>query len=164
MSEHLFGLGDGHLSERAEEIAAEHDATLVNYTDAPCNCGYGCRPHTCKNSRRHWFTTRNYGEPFNSATATAVLDALRAAGEIEPALLYAANRSPTGHAQALAVHRGYDGRWCWYGDQGQEIALQAGEALYRTDGEAITAAHKRWECSGPPRHRFARTPKPYTQT
>lgn len=50
--------------------------------DAQCNCGYGCPPHTCKNSRRHWFATINRGEPFDSDTAKAVMTALMNTGLI----------------------------------------------------------------------------------
>lgn len=72
-NEFHFGLGDGHLPQRVAKIAQKHGATLVNYTDAQCKCGYGCRPHSCKASRRHWFAASNRGEPFNSRLAEAVL-------------------------------------------------------------------------------------------
>jgi hypothetical protein len=83
MSEHMFGLGKNWLDEEAVERAMGEDAddvTLVNYTDAQCNCGYGCAPYTCTASRRHWFATRNNGEPFNSSTEARVLSALKCAG------------------------------------------------------------------------------------
>jgi len=72
-NEFHFGLGDGHLPKRAAKVAVKHGATLVNHTDAQCKCGYGCRPHSCKSSRRHWFAAPNRGEPFNSRLADAVL-------------------------------------------------------------------------------------------
>lgn len=46
MSEYIFGTGPNHLAKRADTIAQRHGARLVNYTDAPCNCGHGCPPHT----------------------------------------------------------------------------------------------------------------------
>lgn len=80
MSEYFFGLGSGWLSKKAAAIAEQHGATLINHTDAGCSCGYGCRPHSCNRSRRHWFATDNRGEPFDSETAKEVLNALHAAG------------------------------------------------------------------------------------
>jgi hypothetical protein len=80
MSEYFFGLGPGWLPKRADKIARKFDAYLVNYTDAQCNCGYGCRPYTCKQSRRHWFACQNLGAPFDKNTADAVLAALSKTG------------------------------------------------------------------------------------
>ena len=82
MSEHMFGLGSGWLPARADKIAQRHEATLCNYTDAQCTCGYGCAPHTCKASRRHWFACDNLGEPFDRERAHSVMADLRAAGII----------------------------------------------------------------------------------
>jgi heterodisulfide reductase subunit B len=76
MSEHMFGLGGGHLPKKISKLARQLGATLVNYTDAQCNCGYGCHPYTCKKSDRHWFTIPNLGEPFNGETAKQVLAAV----------------------------------------------------------------------------------------
>lgn len=67
MSEHFFGLGPGHLPKRADRIARKHGAYLVNFTEP-------------RGERRHWFACANQGEPFDSATARAVLDDLHAAG------------------------------------------------------------------------------------
>lgn len=49
--------GKGHLklTEKQKEIVDSLEAELVNYTDPQCNCGYGCKPHTCEKSKRHWF-------------------------------------------------------------------------------------------------------------
>ena len=69
VSEHFFGLGPGHLSDRADEIAREHGAYLVNHTE----------PH---GETRHWFACPNRGSPFDGATASAVMAALRDAGII----------------------------------------------------------------------------------
>lgn len=80
MSEHFFGLGQGWLPKKADKIAQKHGATLVNYTDAQCNCGYGCPPHKCKKSRRHWFACRNRGNPFDQQTAAAVIADLEKVG------------------------------------------------------------------------------------
>ena len=78
MSEYMFGLGKGHLSQKIAEIAEKHGAKLINYVDPGCSCGYGCSPDKdCPNNKRHWFTTQNLGEPFNSRTANAVLDAIK---------------------------------------------------------------------------------------
>jgi len=70
---HMFGVGRGWLGEKAAAIGRKHGAELVNYTAAQCTCGYGCAPHECERSRRHWFEAENCGEPFNSHTAAAVL-------------------------------------------------------------------------------------------
>ena len=83
MAEHMFGLGKGWLPARASQIARRHDAEMVNYTDASCTCGHGCVVHECPMSRRHWFATANMGEPFNTATASAVMAELRLAGIVE---------------------------------------------------------------------------------
>jgi len=69
MGEHLFGYGPGHLPRRADKIAAEHGARLVNYT-------------LPRGEKVHWFTCPNMGAPFDGATAEAVLDDLRKAGLI----------------------------------------------------------------------------------
>jgi hypothetical protein len=74
---HMFGLGTGWRSKADARIARKLGATLVNYTDASCNCGHGCRPYTCKRSRRHWFEVQNLGEPFNSDKAREVMDAVK---------------------------------------------------------------------------------------
>jgi len=78
MSEHFFLTGKGHLGKRADKIARKHGATLVNYTDPGCGCGYGCTGD-CPENRRHWFACDNLGEPFNGATARAVECDLRQA-------------------------------------------------------------------------------------
>lgn len=77
MSTHQFGLGKGHLSERARRAAKRAGATLVNYTGAQCSCGYGCRPYTCPKSARHWFESPNYGSPHDGQLASEVLAAIR---------------------------------------------------------------------------------------
>jgi hypothetical protein len=78
---HFFGLGPGYLPQKYARIARKHGANLVNYTDAECNCGYGCRPHTCPASRRHWFErNRSYGFPLDNDYEREVMDALAAAG------------------------------------------------------------------------------------
>jgi hypothetical protein len=83
MSEFMFGAGSGWLPAKADKIAKKHGAYLVNYTDAQCKCGYGCKPHTCKASRRHWFGGPNYGAPFDSQLAHRVEDELVEAGIIQ---------------------------------------------------------------------------------
>lgn len=64
-NKYLFGSGKGHLPEEAHKLAAEHGAVLINFTD----------PGT--HEKRHWFSCRNRGEPFNQNTKRAVLTALR---------------------------------------------------------------------------------------
>jgi hypothetical protein len=81
--EYYFGLGRGWLSARADRIARKHGASLVNHTDDRCNCGYNCRPGTCKQSRRHWFAGPNRGEPFDSQLARAVMDEIESAGLLD---------------------------------------------------------------------------------
>jgi hypothetical protein len=67
-SEYFFGGGSGHLPfTKVERIAQRHDAALVNYTEPT-------------GEKRHWFATRNYGTPFNEATAKAVVGDLKKAG------------------------------------------------------------------------------------
>jgi len=80
MSEYMFGAGPGWLPEKANKIAKRNGATLVNYTDAQCNCGWGCRPYSCKKSRRHWFATTNLGSPFDQQTERDVMADLAKAG------------------------------------------------------------------------------------
>lgn len=75
MSEYFFGLGSGWLNKRADRLARKHGAQLVNYCDPGCKCGYGCTSD-CPACKRHWFTCQNRGEPFNTATARAVMEAL----------------------------------------------------------------------------------------
>jgi hypothetical protein len=72
----IFGQGKGHLGARAERIAARDGAALINYTDPQCNCGRRCRPHTCPDSRRHWFTLPNTDPSITSRRAAAVMAAL----------------------------------------------------------------------------------------
>jgi len=82
MTEHMFELGQGHLSRRVERAAKKEGASLINYTDAQCKCGYGCRPYTCSKSARHWFAGPNLGEPHDSAMAKRVLAAAYASATI----------------------------------------------------------------------------------
>lgn len=70
MNEYFFGLGPGHLPDKADEIAKRHDAWLVNYTEP-------------RGEKRHWFACRNMGDPFNRSTADAVLSDLENEGVIE---------------------------------------------------------------------------------
>ncbi len=83
MSEFMFGSGRGWLPDEADDIALQHGAGLVNFTDARCNCGQGCPPHTCEKSRRHWFAGPNRGFPFDQDMAKAVMEDLAEAGLIE---------------------------------------------------------------------------------
>jgi len=71
VSEHHFGLGRGRVpsgrADAIDRIARAHGAAFVAVTlpgDGP----------------RYWFACRNYGEPFDSATARTVIDAVEAAG------------------------------------------------------------------------------------
>lgn len=64
---YFFGVGNGHLSQRAAIIARRHGAELTNYTEP-------------NGKKRHWFETQNLGEPFNSATARAVMTDLYTTG------------------------------------------------------------------------------------
>ena len=68
-----FGLGNGWLGKREQQIAKRHGVELINHTDPQCTCGHGCSPGKCKRSRRHWFVCQNLGEPFNRNTAAAVM-------------------------------------------------------------------------------------------
>jgi hypothetical protein len=74
MSGHFFGLGKGHLSRRVEKAAERAGGQLVNYTDPQCNCGYGCRPYSCRASARHWFVVQDKqmaGQVLEAAYAAA---------------------------------------------------------------------------------------------
>lgn len=70
MNEFLFGSGNGRLLEdaatRIDRIARKHDAAF-NHVHMP-------------DGWRFWFATRDYGHPFNTATAQAVYADLKAAG------------------------------------------------------------------------------------
>ena len=77
MSEYCFGGGSGWLSMRAGKAAKREGAELCNFTDAQCLCGGGCRPHTCPESRRHWFAIPNRGFP--QETEARVMAAVKAA-------------------------------------------------------------------------------------
>lgn len=80
MSEYMFGLGSGHLPKKVARMAEKHDATLVNHVDPDCKCGWGCSPYDCPRSKRHWFSTDNYGEPHNSEVRRAVFSELKEMG------------------------------------------------------------------------------------
>ena len=67
MSEYQFLLGAGHLSASANRIAKRHGARLINYTEP-------------RGEKRHWFSCKNLGAPFDGATARAVKEDLIAAG------------------------------------------------------------------------------------
>lgn len=62
-NEYFFGLGYGHLHEKADEIAQRHGASLVNYTEPT---GF----------KRHWFACTNRGAPFDQEVADAVIQDL----------------------------------------------------------------------------------------
>ena len=70
--------GPGHLPKKAAAIAEKHGATLVNYTDQGCSCGYGCASD-CRAKRRHWFAAPNMGAPFDARRASQIDRDLRAA-------------------------------------------------------------------------------------
>lgn len=67
MSEHHFLLGPGFLPARAGKIAEKHGAYLVNYREPD-------------GGKRHWFSCRSRGGPFDDDRAKAVADDLEAAG------------------------------------------------------------------------------------
>jgi len=72
MSEHIFGV-----------TTKWHNARTAKRLDAICRAegGHGfISCHPVGSNTRGWFTCRNYGEPFNSATARRVLAAIRVAG------------------------------------------------------------------------------------
>lgn len=72
----FFGCGSGRVSDaeyaRVLAIAEKHDAYFV-------------RVRLPDNGPRYWFETRNYGDPFNGATARAVLDEVGEVRTVEPA-------------------------------------------------------------------------------
>lgn len=79
MSDYMFGLGDGWMGKTAAKIARKHGATLVNYCDPGCKCGYGCATD-CPACKRHWFAAPNRGEPFDGDLSRAVMADLSRAG------------------------------------------------------------------------------------
>ena len=70
MNEYHFGLANGHLPKKADTIAKKHGAWLVNYTEPD---GF----------KRHWFSCRNYGEPFDSQCSRMVMNELIKKGIIK---------------------------------------------------------------------------------
>ncbi len=67
MDVYLFLIRKGHASDDARMIAARHGAELVNHTDPT-------------GVKRHWFSSADRGEPFNTRRRLAVLRELRTAG------------------------------------------------------------------------------------
>jgi len=80
MSEFFFGLHHGYLAAKADKIAEKHGAWHTNYNDP-------------SQGKRGWFSCRNCGEPFNSATARIVMAAIDKAGGIDGLRLKSARRS-----------------------------------------------------------------------
>lgn len=74
-------MSDGWMPKRADKIARKHGATLVNYCDRGCKCGYGCESlgKDCPACKRHWFAGPNRGEPFDSNMGRAVMAEIAAA-------------------------------------------------------------------------------------
>ena len=70
MSKYIFGLHTGHLTAKADDIADQHGAMHINYTEP-------------RGEKRGWFTCPNLGSPFDQATKAAVMGAIDAAGGIE---------------------------------------------------------------------------------
>ena len=70
MSDYFFGLHSGHLTKRADAIAKRHGAWHVNYTEP-------------RGEKRGWFACHNCGNPFDQATAAAVMADIAAVGGIE---------------------------------------------------------------------------------
>lgn len=71
MSEYMFGLGPGHLGERARKIAKTHGVELVNYTEP-------------RGEKRHWFAGPNRGAPFDERLARDTMTALEMEGTLRP--------------------------------------------------------------------------------
>ena len=74
MSEFFFGLHRGHLTNQANKIAKKHGAWHINYDEFR---GPG------QTEKRGWFACLNRGNPFDQATANAVMADIEAAGGIE---------------------------------------------------------------------------------
>lgn len=77
----MFGLAPGHLTKRQQRAVERAGAVPVNYTDAQCTCGFGCRPFKCKRSQRHWLEIQNLGDGLNQRRAGEVLAALAAVNQ-----------------------------------------------------------------------------------
>jgi hypothetical protein len=80
MSEYLFGVGSGQISDReakrVEKIASKHGATFVRWCGPECLCGRNCGG--C--NYRFWFAGPNRGKPFDEWMAD---DVLAEVGEIK---------------------------------------------------------------------------------
>lgn len=74
MNEYLFECGHGWLSKKVAKIAQKHGAILVNHQDPQCQCGHGCSPFECIQSRRHWFACDNLGSPFNERISNMIMN------------------------------------------------------------------------------------------
>ena len=74
MSQHHFGLHDGHYSRAqvriADQVEAEFSRDRVEHTNYTEPDG----------TKRGWWACRNRGEPFDHQTASAVLDRFRKLG------------------------------------------------------------------------------------
>ncbi len=70
MSQYFFGLHVGHLAAQADRIARRHGARHINYTEP-------------RGEKRGWFECANRGEPWDSATARAVLADIERAGGLD---------------------------------------------------------------------------------
>lgn len=70
MSEHFFGVHQGHLTTKADQIAKRHGAVHINYTEP-------------RGEKRGWFACPNRGHPFDQEVARAVLADIEAAGGFE---------------------------------------------------------------------------------
>jgi hypothetical protein len=70
MTEYMFGTHAGHLTVRADRIAARHGASHINYTEP--------------NGRRcGWFVCSNLGAPFDQARAQMVWGDIELAGGLD---------------------------------------------------------------------------------
>ena len=110
MSQHFFGTWNGAVSDewldRAERVAAEHDANVVRFDDPAAG-------------PRGWMSCHHQGEPFNTRTANATLDHLEDAGLWDggPAL-----------AAPGSVHRGV--RVTPRGNRSATLTLPPGHVLH----------------------------------
>ena len=105
MSEYCFGSGPGWLSKAADRAAKREGAELAYYTDPECTCGHGCRPHTCPESRRHWFAIPNRGFPFDPETEARVMAAVMAVATKRDKKLFEAKKRQDAELEKIQRRR-----------------------------------------------------------
>lgn len=137
-SDYLFLLGSGHLPKLAARIAAKHGATLVNYTDPGCSCGYRCTSGDCPANRRHWFAGPNLGEPLPENFADALALGFGGQKTNSAQVLTATIHALSAHVDEATVLRaaqqwketGFLQCWCVVGDIERDAMQEAIDKIH----------------------------------